>query len=176
MNIKVAAFTVSKKSINTGNLMSDINTLSANHNKSCLLCCLLKWFSTFLTNSVNPDQTAYRSSLIWVHTVCPHTYISQIMLAKICSRQLKHTQGHQSSSFIVKSNDNKFMRGTSLGWGFILQIMPCAAPMVPNSDWLSILRSIIRMLLVFLVHFVKTLFLEQCTVLFSSLKLVLVFT
>ena len=32
-----------------------------------------------MTNSVDPDQTAPRSSLFWVHAVCFHTY-SSVML------------------------------------------------------------------------------------------------
>ena len=35
-------------------------------------------FEASLTNSVDPDQTSCRSSLIWVHTVCLYTYINQL--------------------------------------------------------------------------------------------------
>ena len=40
-------------------------------------------------NSVDPDQTAPMSSLIWIHTVCFYAYISQLCLAIICRRRLQ---------------------------------------------------------------------------------------
>ena len=63
----------------------------------------------------------------------------------------------------------------SLGWENILQIIACAARLVPDSDWVSFLEKYVNAL-VFLVHYVKTIFLEQCTVFFSSFELVLAFT
>ena len=44
---------------------SFINTESANQNKSSAFCRLHKCFQTFLKKSVDPDQTAPASSLIW---------------------------------------------------------------------------------------------------------------
>ena len=59
----------------------------------CLLCHLLKCFRSLLDKQWRPrSDCSCRSSLIWVNTVCFYTYISQIILAKICSRQHKQTQ------------------------------------------------------------------------------------
>ena len=49
-----------------------------------------------MANSVDPDQTAHRSSLFWVHAVCFHTKfvsnVSQLFAADDFSR--RHLQMH----------------------------------------------------------------------------------
>ena len=48
--------------------------------KVTCLCHLLKPLKATVTNSVDLDQTApIGSSLIWVHTVCFHTFISNVL-------------------------------------------------------------------------------------------------
>ena len=64
-------------------------TLSTNHNKNCLLLSSAEIFRSFFNKQCRPrSDCSCRSSLIWVNTVCSFTYISQMMLAKICSRHL----------------------------------------------------------------------------------------
>ena len=47
-----------------------LNPLTANHNNCHLLCYLLVILKVIFANGLDPDQTAPRSSLIRVHTVC----------------------------------------------------------------------------------------------------------
>ena len=50
---------------------------SANHSKSSAFVVYRHVFEASLTDSVDPDQTAHASSLIWVHTVYLFIYIHQ---------------------------------------------------------------------------------------------------
>ena len=45
--------------------------------KSRLLFSSAEMFEASSKNSLDPDQTAPVSSLIWVHTACPYTYVNQ---------------------------------------------------------------------------------------------------
>ena len=53
-------------------------------------CRLLKCFGAYLTNSVDPNQTAPVATDLGPHCLPVHFYLS-IMLANICSRPLKQT-------------------------------------------------------------------------------------
>ena len=64
----------------------------SNHNNCRLLCLLLVILKVISANSVYPDQTApFRSSLIWVHTVCRYAKNSFEKFARIFSRRHKQT-------------------------------------------------------------------------------------
>ena len=55
-------------------------------------CCWKSYVVAHIDTPACLSQTYHplcRSKLIWVHTVCPYTCISQILLAKIYSEQLK---------------------------------------------------------------------------------------
>ena len=53
------------------------------------------WTSSSLKNGVRRSRAnCSYSSLVWVYTVCPYTYSSQMMLANICSRHIKLRRRH----------------------------------------------------------------------------------
>ena len=64
------------KILTENTLNSHLLTLKEHITKRCMLLSSAENFEASLTNSVDSDQTAL-VSLIWVHTVCLHTYINQ---------------------------------------------------------------------------------------------------
>ena len=55
--------------------MLKVNSLASSCNSCCLLCHLLVILKVIFANSMDPDQTAPRSSLIRAHTVCLYAKI-----------------------------------------------------------------------------------------------------
>ena len=66
-----------------------INPISSIATKVDCFCYLLKCFSSFW-QSGPWSVCSCRSRLIWVHIVCPHSYISQTMLEKKQQTTFKH--------------------------------------------------------------------------------------
>ena len=60
--------------------------------KGVCFCHLLKCFRIFFNKQCRPiSDCSCNNSLIWVHTVCPYTYVSRLLLAKrISSAHREH--------------------------------------------------------------------------------------
>ena len=69
-----------------------IKPKSANHNNCRLLCLLPVTLKFIAANSVDPrSDCSFKSSLIWVHTVCLYAKCKFEKFARRCSRRHKQT-------------------------------------------------------------------------------------